>query len=47
MANNNNPWIALAATAELPIVREPIDLAAQGIAEVHEITLPYKPLSDR
>ena len=47
MANNNNPWIALAATAELPIVREPIDLAAQGIAEVHEIALPYKPLSDR
>ena len=39
------PWIALAATADLPIVAEPVIAAADGRFAVHTIALPYKPLS--
>ncbi len=44
--NNRIPWIALTATEELPIFREPMDVAAKGLAEVKEIPMPYKPLTD-
>ncbi len=39
------PWIALAATAELPILEEPVLNAAGQDFEVRGVALPYKPLS--
>ena len=39
------PWIALAATAELPIVEAPVIEAAGDGFEVRGVALPYKPLS--
>ena len=39
------PWIALAATDDLPILEAPVVTAAEGIAEVRSVALPYKPLS--
>ena len=38
-------WVALAATAELPIAEAPVRAALDGIAEVRTVALPYKPLS--
>ena len=45
-AATNKPWVALAATAELPIVDAPVRAALRGVAEVRRIALPYKPLDD-
>ncbi|MBT6273606.1 MAG: hypothetical protein HOI95_05670 [Chromatiales bacterium] len=38
-------WIALAGTPDLPIVEGPVREAAQGVASVHVVPVPYKPLS--
>ena len=40
------PWVALAATEELPIVEGPVRAALKGVAAVRTIALPYKPLDD-
>ena len=45
MAQTKKPWIALAATNDLPIARSPVDHLVKGIAEIREIQLPYKTLS--
>lgn len=45
MSPSTAPWIALAATADLPVLAEPVEAAAKGIAEVRDVALPYKPLS--
>jgi D-3-phosphoglycerate dehydrogenase / 2-oxoglutarate reductase len=39
------PWIALAGTADLPILEQPVIDAATGTFEVRGVALPYKPLS--
>lgn len=39
------PWIALAATDQLPILEDPVTLAAGDTYEVRGVALPYKPLS--
>lgn len=44
--NNKSPWIALAATPELPIAKAAIDPLTKDIIDVKEIAIPYKPLSD-
>ena len=46
MSTTDNPWIALAATPDLPIARAPVDRIIKNIAEVREIPVPYKPLSE-
>ena len=40
-----SPWIALAATTELPIVAEPVIAAAGPNVPVHRIGLPYRSLN--
>ena len=47
MSLNDNPWIALAATPDLPIARTAVNRVVEDIAEVREIHVPYKPLSER
>ena len=39
------PWIALAATDELPILSEPVERATQGVARVRTVEFPYKKLT--
>jgi len=39
-------WVALAATAELPIAEAQVRAALNGIAEVRTVALPYKPLTE-
>lgn len=46
MTDNNQQWVALAATDDLPIVEAPVHSAMQGIAPVRVVPLPYKPLDD-
>ncbi|MCH9669868.1 MAG: hydroxyacid dehydrogenase [Gammaproteobacteria bacterium] len=38
-------WIALAGTEDLPILSEPVELAARGVAPVKTVALPYRPLT--
>ncbi|MEM7250581.1 MAG: hydroxyacid dehydrogenase [Pseudomonadota bacterium] len=38
------PWIALAATEDLPIASAEVETVANGVASVRTIALPYKPL---
>ncbi|MBT7732419.1 MAG: hypothetical protein HN701_11965, partial [Rhodospirillaceae bacterium] len=45
MTQNEKPWIALAATNDLPIARPPVDHVVKDIADIREIQLPYKTLS--
>jgi D-3-phosphoglycerate dehydrogenase len=45
MSADTTPWIALAATAALPILEAPVNDAAGDTFEVRNIALPYKPLS--
>ena len=45
MSTATTPWIALAATAELPILEAPVIDAAGDAFEVRSVALPYKPLS--
>ena len=40
------PWIALAATAELPILSEPVEKAAKGVARVRTVEFPYRKLGE-
>lgn len=47
MSTTDKPWIALAATPDLPIARAPVDRIIKNIAEVREIPVPYKPLSEK
>jgi D-3-phosphoglycerate dehydrogenase len=47
MAEASAPWVALAATEELPIVEAPVRAAVGDIAQVKTIALPYKPLEQR
>ena len=47
MSPNDNPWIALAATPDLPIARTAVNRVVKDIAEVREIHVPYKPLSEK
>ena len=47
MSTTDKPWIALAATHDLPIARAPVDRMTKNIAEVREIPVPYKPLSEK
>ena len=45
MTQNEKPWIALAATNDLPIARPPVNYVVKDIADIREIQLPYKTLS--
>jgi len=45
MTQNEKPWIALAATNDLPIARPPVNHVVKDIADIREIQLPYKTLS--
>jgi D-3-phosphoglycerate dehydrogenase / 2-oxoglutarate reductase len=45
MSAARTPWIALAATTELPIVEAPVTEAAGDAFKVRGVALPYKPLS--
>jgi len=45
MSSASTPWIALAATDQLPILEEPVRRAAGDSFEVRGVALPYKPLS--
>ena len=47
MAEASAPWVALAATEELPIVEAPVRAAVGDVAQVRTIALPYKPLEQR
>jgi D-3-phosphoglycerate dehydrogenase / 2-oxoglutarate reductase len=47
MSTPITPWIALTATRDLPIVKEPVIDAAAGAFEVREVAMPYKPLSEQ
>lgn len=44
--SDSAPWVALAATDELPIVEAPVRAALAGVADVRTVPLPYKPLDD-
>ena len=44
MMDSSAPWVALAATEELPIVEDPVRTALKDVATVKTIALPYKPL---
>lgn len=45
MSSASTPWIALAATDQLPILQDPVLRAAGNDFEVRGVALPYKPLS--
>jgi len=45
MSSASTPWIALAATEQLPILEDPVLKAAGDAFEVRGVALPYKPLS--
>ena len=45
MNNPSYPWIALAATDKLPILSEPVEKIAQGVARVRTVEFPYKRLA--
>lgn len=47
MSPNDNPWIALAATPDLPIARTSVNRVVKDIAEIREIHVPYRPLSEK
>lgn len=46
MTESSSGWVALAATAELPIAEGPVLAALEGVAAVRTVALPYKPLTD-
>ncbi|MBT5265825.1 MAG: hydroxyacid dehydrogenase [Rhodospirillaceae bacterium] len=46
MPTSSEPWVALAATSDLPIAEAPVLAAMQGVAPVRTVALPYKPLDD-
>ena len=46
MTNSTAAWIALTETADLPIARTPVLRAAQGVADVRSVPLPYRVLTE-
>ena len=46
MPDTARPWVALAATEQLPIAEPPVRAALDGVAEARVVDLPYKPLSE-
>jgi D-3-phosphoglycerate dehydrogenase len=46
MTESSSGWVALAATAELPIAEGSVLAALDGVAAVRTVALPYQPLTD-